>query len=269
MKKIRKITLAVIAGIAFCSIVAGVLDIRNLKEREKRARAECRKIHEPYGIYEKYFKRALDFFLGSVALIVLCPLMLVTALLVKMKLGSPVLFVQERPGRDEKIFKLKKFRSMADRRDAAGKLFPDELRLTAFGKILRSTSMDELPEFFNVLKGDMSIVGPRPLMTKYLSYYTEEEHHRHDIRPGLTGLAQVNGRSFLTWEKIFELDVEYTKQITFFGDFKIIRQTIRKVIEKRNVADATGSYTDEQGKLHMISKGKDVIVHRPLDIERM
>ena len=165
--------------------------------------------HKPYGPYEKFFKRPLDVILSGAALVVLSPVMGVTALLVRNKLGSPVLFTQDRPGKDEKIFKMYKFRSMTDERDADGRLLPDDMRLTKFGRILRSTSLDELPELWNIFNGDMSIVGPRPLLVKYLAYYTEEEHHRHDVRPGLTGLAQINGRNNLAWSERLGLDICY------------------------------------------------------------
>ena len=157
-------------------------------------------------IYVRAGKRLLDLLLSGVGLLVLSPVFLVVAVLVRTKLGSPVIFCQERPGKDEKIFKMYKFRTMTDARDAEGRLLSDEERVTGFGRLLRSTSLDELPELWNIFKGDMSVVGPRPLMTEYLPYYTEQEHHRHDVRPGLTGLAQVNGRNFLTWEEIFHLE---------------------------------------------------------------
>lgn len=186
--------------------------------------------------YEKYIKRLLDIGLSGGALIVLSPVLLVTAVLVRTKLGSPVLFCQERPGKDEKIFKLYKFRSMTDRRDEQGNLLPDEVRLTRFGRLLRSTSLDELPELWNILKGDMSIVGPRPLLVEYLPYYTQEERHRHDVRPGLTGLAQVNGRNNLTWEQKFAYDLEYVAELSFAKDVRIICQTVGKVIKKSDIA---------------------------------
>lgn len=193
-------------------------------------------IHKPYGPYEKYFKRPLDVILSGAALVVLSPVMGVTALLVRNKLGSPVLFTQDRPGKDEKIFKMYKFRSMTDERDADGRLLPDDMRLTKFGRILRSTSLDELPELWNIFNGDMSIVGPRPLLVKYLSYYTEEEHHRHDVRPGLTGLAQINGRNAIhSWEERFRFDLEYVKHITFADDVKIIFHTVYKVLKRSDI----------------------------------
>lgn len=187
----------------------------------------------------KYIKRILDIISSLLAIIILSPLLAVTAVLVKTKLGSPVLFKQERPGKDEKIFTLMKFRTMTDERDENGELLPDEARLTKFGKFLRSTSIDELPELFNILKGDMSVIGPRPLLVQYLPYYTEEERHRHDVRPGLTGWAQVNGRNSLDWDHRFECDVEYVKNMSLLFDVKIMFSTILKVIGKSDVAEDT------------------------------
>lgn len=187
-------------------------------------------------MYRKFFKRFLDIILSALALIVLSPVLLVVAVLVRVKLGSPVVFCQERPGKDEKIFKLYKFRTMTDARDEDGQLLPDELRLTPFGKMLRSTSLDELLELWNILKGDMSIVGPRPLLVKYLPYYTEEEHHRHDIRPGLTGLAQINGRNFLSWDERFKMDLCYQRDMSFLMDVWILSVTVKKVFERKDIA---------------------------------
>ena len=193
--------------------------------------------HKPYGPYERFIKRPLDCLLSSLALIVLSPIMGITALLVRSKLGSPVLFSQERPGKGEKLFKIYKFRTMTDERDTDGNLLPDADRLTRFGKILRSTSLDELPELFNIARGDMAIVGPRPLLTQYLPYYRPEERERHAIRPGLTGYAQIHGRNFLMWDERVALDVEYAKHITFIGDLKIILKTVEKVIKRLDVAE--------------------------------
>lgn len=187
-------------------------------------------------MYAKYIKRILDFILSLLALIVLSPVLLVVAILVKIKLGSPVIFKQKRPGKDEKIFTLYKFRTMTDERDENGELLPDEKRLTKFGKFLRSTSLDELPELVNILKGDMAIVGPRPLLVEYLELYNEEQKHRHDIRPGLTGFAQVNGRNSITWEEKFEQDIEYIKKISLINDLKIILQTIVKVFKRDGIS---------------------------------
>ena len=185
--------------------------------------------------YDRYIKRLLDIVLSGCALLVLWPVLLILAVLVRTKLGSPVIFCQERPGRNEKIFKLYKFRSMTDQRDADGNLLPDDVRLTKFGKLLRSTSLDELPELWNIFRGDMSIVGPRPLLVSYLPYYTKEERHRHDVRPGLTGLAQVNGRNNLTWEQKFAYDLDYIANISFIGDIKIIFQTALKVVKRSDI----------------------------------
>lgn len=178
------------------------------------------------GFYEKFVKRFLDIFLSGMALIILSPILLVTAILVRVKLGSPVIFCQERPGKDEKIFKLHKFRSMSDARDENGELLPDEERLGRFGRWLRSTSADELPELFDIFCGKMSIVGPRPLLVKYLPYYTETERHRHDVRPGLTGLAQINGRNCVSWEEKFSYDLQYVSAVSLLGDIKILLRTV-------------------------------------------
>ena len=195
-------------------------------------------------IYAKYVKRILDMILSLSAIIVLSPLLLILYLLVRVKLGSPVLFRQERPGRNGEIFTLCKFRTMTDKRNEKGELLPDEERLTGFGKMLRSTSLDELPELFNILKGDMSLIGPRPLLVRYLPWYTEEERHRHDVRPGLTGLAQVNGRNALGWEGRFAFDLEYVKHCSFVMDLKIIGMTVGKVL-KRSVTLSGAEQTVE------------------------
>lgn len=186
-------------------------------------------------LYAKYIKRMLDFILSFFAVVCLSPLLLILYCLVRVKLGSPVLFHQERPGRGGKIFTLCKFRTMTEKKDENGDLLPDEERLTRFGKFLRSTSLDELPELFNILKGDMSLVGPRPLLVCYLPWYTEEESHRHDMRPGLTGLAQVNGRNALGWEERFAFDLEYVNHCTFLMDVRIIMKTIGKVIKRSGI----------------------------------
>ena len=205
--------------------------------------------HKPYGIYEKYIKRPLDLFCGLSAIIFFSWLYLLVAILVRVFLGSPVIFTQDRPGKDEKIFKLYKFRTMTDEKDANGNLLPDSERLTKFGRILRATSLDELPEAFNIIKGDMSIIGPRPLLPSYLEWYTEDEKHRHDVRPGLSGLAQVNGRNFLDWDKRFELDVIYAKNITFVGDLKIVLQTVKKFFTHSNIATDTSVTEGNMAKM--------------------
>lgn len=204
--------------------------------------------------YEKFTKRLLDMFLSGMALICLSPVLLVTAILVRAKLGSPVIFCQERPGRNEKIFKLYKFRSMTDERDENGNLLPDEVRLTRFGRLLRSTSLDELPELWNIFRGDMSIVGPRPLLVSYLPYYTEEEKHRHDVRPGLTGLAQVNGRNNLTWEQKFAYDLEYVSHMSFADDVKILLMTVKKVFARADIQTDTQA---TEGNLAQIRKNRE------------
>lgn len=196
-------------------------------------------------MYKKFMKRFLDLVLSIMAFIILMPLMLIIYTLVRVKLGKPAIFKQERPGKDEKIFTLYKFRTMTDEKDENGNLLPDEQRLTRFGKILRSTSLDELPELVNIIKGDMSIVGPRPLAVCYLPYYNEFEKHRHDVRPGLTGLAQINGRNNLSWEERFNYDIQYVNKITFKGDSIIILKTIGKVLKSQDVAvRGTGKVID-------------------------
>ena len=206
--------------------------------------------HKPYGPYERFFKRPLDIFCSLLAIVVFWWLFVIVAILVRVKLGSPVLFKQERPGKDEKIFKLYKFRTMTDARDENGNLLPDDVRLTRFGRLLRSTSLDELPEVFNILKGDMSIVGPRPLLIRYLPYYTDKERYRHDVRPGLTGLSQVNGRNLLCWAERFDMDVRYAMHITLKGDLQIIVQTVLKVVKRSDIC---------VGKTHVMES---------LDVER-
>ena len=192
--------------------------------------------HKPSGPYERFIKRFLDAFLSTGALIIFFPVLLITALLVRLKLGTPVLFIQNRPGKDEKIFKLYKFRSMTNQRDEHGNLLPDDIRLTKFGRILRSTSLDELPELLNIIKGDMAVIGPRPLLVEYLPYYTAEEHHRHDVRPGLTGWAQVNGRNAIhSWEERFQYDLEYVNNITLAMDLKVLFTTVEKVVKRSDI----------------------------------
>lgn len=215
--------------------------------------------HKPYGPYERFIKRPLDCLLSSLALIILSPIMLVTAVLVRLKLGSPILFTQERPGLHEKLFKIYKFRTMTDKRDEKGELLPDSERLTRFGKILRSTSLDELPELFNIAKGDMAIVGPRPLLTQYLPYYRPEERERHAIRPGLTGYAQIHGRNYVMWDERCALDVQYAKKITFIGDVKIILQTVMKVLKRSDVAEKRIPPLDQVRKEEMEKAEKETV----------
>ncbi|MBQ6846155.1 MAG: sugar transferase [Oscillospiraceae bacterium] len=219
-------------------------------------------------MYKRFFKRPIDIFCALLAIIVFSWLYIIVAILVRIKLGSPVLFKQERPGKDGKIFKLYKFRTMTDEKDENGELLPDDVRLTKFGRLLRKTSLDELPEAFNILKGDMSVVGPRPLLVEYLPYYTEEETHRHDVRPGLTGLAQVKGRSFISWEEIFAYDLEYINKVTFVNDLKIVFLTAKKAFAGKDVADVTEAVIDENNRKHFKINGKEYVLHSPLNVER-
>ena len=232
MKMIRKTVGIIIAVSSLVGLGAFIAD------RFEKNKGE----HTPYGIYEKYVKRPLDAFLATGAFIVFSPVLLVTAILVRLKLGSPIIFAQERPGRNGKIFKLYKFRSMTDERDENGKLLPDEQRLTTFGQKLRSTSIDELPELFNMVKGDMAVVGPRPLLVRYLQRYNARQARRHEVRPGFTGLAQVHGRNSISWEEKFDWDVEYVDAITFLGDMKIILETV-KTVPKREGITGNGEAT--------------------------
>lgn len=191
--------------------------------------------HKPYGFYEKYFKRLLDCVCSSAAVIVFSWLYIIIAVLVKVNLGSPILFRQKRPGKNGKIFEVYKFRTMSNEKNKDGELLPDTERLTKFGRVLRATSLDELPEAFNIIKGEMSIVGPRPLAVQYLPYYTEKEQLRHAVRPGLSGLAQVNGRNSVNWEEKFAYDIAYVERITFLGDIKIIVQTVKTALKRENI----------------------------------
>jgi lipopolysaccharide/colanic/teichoic acid biosynthesis glycosyltransferase len=195
--------------------------------------------------YEKYIKRLFDVLLSAVMLVILSPLLLIVAILVHIKLGSPVIFHQQRPGYKGKIFGLCKFRSMTDERDENGELKPDEVRLTSFGKKLRSTSLDELPELWNIFKGDMSIVGPRPLLVRYLDRYNAHQARRHEVRPGLTGLAQVNGRNTVSWEERFDYDVQYVDNVTFLGDCKIILKTVLTVFKREGISSGTSATMEE------------------------
>ncbi|MFG6496237.1 sugar transferase [Fictibacillus sp. UD] len=193
------------------------------------------------GIYRRFVKRPMDFMLSLIAITVLSPVLLVIAILVRMKLGSPVLFKQKRPGLNEEIFLMYKFRTMTDEKDEHGELLPDSVRLTKFGKFLRSTSLDELPELFNILKGDMSIIGPRPLLIQYLLLYNEHQKRRHDVRPGLSGLAQVSGRNAISWEEKFDLDCYYVDNVSFRGDWKIILLTIKKSVIREGINSETAA----------------------------
>lgn len=225
-------------------------------------------------VYERIVKRLLDIIIASIVLVLFGWLYLIIAILVRIKLGKPVLFSQQRPGvidnksGDEKIFLLYKFRTMTDKKDKDGNLLPDNERLTKFGRILRSTSLDELPEMWNILRGDMSLVGPRPLLMEYLPYYTKEERKRHSVRPGLTGLAQIEGRNYLTWEKRFAFDLEYVENCSFGMDMKIILKTVSTVLLRKNVADRTLIITDTNGERFIIEDGIKKKYPRPLNIER-
>lgn len=197
------------------------------------------------GIYEKYIKRPLDFCCALTAIIVLSPIILLVAIMVRIKLGSPIVFKQKRPGLNEKIFEMYKFRTMTDERDSDGNLLSDDVRITRFGKALRSTSCDELLELFNILKGDMSIIGPRPLLVRYLPRYNEDQRQRHDVRPGLTGYAQAHGRNAVSWEDKFAMDVWYTKHITFIGDVMIIWDTVMTVLKRDGISSETSATMEE------------------------
>ena len=196
-------------------------------------------------MYANFFKRLFDFILALLAVIVLSPILLIVAVLVRTKLGSPVIFKQERPGLHGKVFTLYKFRTMTDAKYENGDFLPDEVRLTKFGKLLRSTSLDELPELFNIVKGDMAIVGPRPLLVRYLPLYNEHQRHRHDVRPGFTGYAQVNGRNSISWEEKFDLDVYYTQNVSLLLDIKIIFKTIKVVLVREGISSETSATMEE------------------------
>lgn len=207
------------------------------KEKQKQNKI----IPHQKGFYEKFIKRPQDILLSLMAMIVLSPVLLITAVLVRTKLGSPVIFKQKRPGLNEKVFTLYKFRTMTDEKDSDGNLLPDEVRLTKFGKLLRSTSLDELPELWNIFCGDIAVVGPRPLLVEYLSRYNEEQRRRHEVRPGLSGLAQVNGRNAISWEDKFKYDVQYVDHVTFLGDWKIIFRTVLNVIKRDGINSETAA----------------------------
>lgn len=203
-----------------------------------------REKHIPYGPYERWFKRPIDIFCALAAMVVFCWLYAIVAILVRVKLGSPVLFCQPRPGKDEKIFKLYKFRTMTDERDEQGNLLPDDVRLTKFGKFLRSTSLDELPEAWNILKGDMSVIGPRPQLVRDMVFMTPDQRQRHGVLPGLSGLAQVRGRNAISWEGKLATDLEYVEKVTFMGDLKIVLQTVVKFVKREDIS-AEGMETAE------------------------
>lgn len=207
------------------------------------------------GIYARCIKRFLDAFLSTGAIIVLCPLLIILAIIGAIKMKGNPFFTQERPGWNEKIFKLIKFRTMSNEKDKDGNFLPDEVRLNSYGEFLRSTSLDELPELINILLGQLSIIGPRPLLLSYLPYYTEEEHHRHDVRPGLTGYSQVHGRNYVTWEEKFKMDLWYVEHISFNTDLRILLDTITVVIKRENIETASKIVHDG-------------VTYQPLDVER-
>ena len=239
MNNVEKFTLGILATSA---VVAGVLAARGKKRRAMDPQKPYYKnYHKPAGFYEAHVKRPLDCYLSSLALVLLSPLLLAVSVAVKKNLGSPVLFEQRRPGKDGKIFKLYKFRTMTDEKGADGQPLSDADRLTPFGEKLRSTSIDELPELINIAEGDMAIVGPRPWLIEYLPYYTAEEIHRHDVLPGLTGMAQINGRNGIGWDERLKYDVEYVKHITFKQDLRIVLKTAGKVFRSAGVAVDTDS----------------------------
>ncbi len=211
------------------------------------------------GIYERYIKRCLDFVLALGAIIVLSPVILITALLVRKKLGSPVIFSQIRPGKDGKLFRMYKFRSMTNEKDAEGKLLPDEIRLTSFGKKLRETSLDELPELFNILKGDMSIVGPRPQLVRDMVFMTPEQNRRHEVRQGLTGLAQVRGRNGIAWEEKLAYDIEYVDDISFVNDVKIVLETVKAVLKKEGISTEGMATAEDFGDYLLRTEQIDIL----------
>lgn len=238
---------------AFAAMTAGVAFIAERIDELKNYGKELK--HKPYGVYERFVKRPLDCFLSTGALIVFSPILAVTAFLVKTKLGSPVLFTQERPGKDEKIFKLYKFRTMTDERDENGELLPDDVRLTKFGKALRATSLDELPELINIVKGDMAVVGPRPQLVRDMVFMSDEHRRRHNVRQGLTGLAQISGRNAIRWEDKLDTDLKYIDNITFKGDVNIILHTVMKVFKSEGITDGDMATAMDYGD-YLLSEGK-------------
>ncbi len=225
MTVLVKVIISILSLIIVGGLIAGIIDV--IKNRKSK--------HKSRGIYEAYFKRVIDFICGMLVLVILWPLYVVLAIMVRIKLGSPVLFTQDRPGKDEKIFKLYKFRTMTEERDEKGELLPDDKRLTSFGSWLRRTSMDEIPEAFNIVRGDMSLIGPRPLLVSYLPFYNERERLRHMVRPGLTGYAQAHGRNAVSWEDKFAMDAQYVEDITFCSDVKIIVDTVIVVLKRDGI----------------------------------
>lgn len=244
MSKWKKVLSAIMTAVAGGAAIFAVRKKYGTAEKKSSAYQAEAQVHKQ-GIYERYIKRPQDFCCALAAIIVLSPVMAITALLVRIKLGTPILFKQERPGLNGKVFTLYKFRTMTDEKDSEGNLLPDEVRLTSFGKLLRSTSLDELPELFNILNGDMSVVGPRPLLVKYLPLYNEHQARRHEVRPGFTGYAQVHGRNAISWEEKFDLDVEYVDHVTFLGDWRIIFQTVRTVLKREGISSETAATMEE------------------------
>lgn len=234
---IKNIIKAILVICSVVAVIAGILDQIGQKRDWEDTEFEDKKPHQMKEPYERFIKRPLDAFLSTGALIVLSPVLAVTALAVLLKLGSPVLFTQNRPGKNGKIFKLFKFRTMTDAKDENGELLSDEERLTPFGQKLRSTSLDELPELINIVKGDMAVVGPRPLLVQYLPLYNEHQSRRHEVRPGLTGLAQAHGRNGLSWEEKFDYDVEYVDNVTFKEDCGVIIDTVKEVLNKEGISE--------------------------------
>lgn len=255
MKKLVKVLSAFSLAALILGFVVSLVEKTVFLKRYDRT---C--IHKPYGVYEKYFKRPMDFALSLMSIILLSPVLLVTGILVRLKLGSPIIFKQLRPGKNERIFEMYKFRSMTDERDMEGKLLPDEIRLTAFGKKLRDTSLDELPELFNILKGDMSIVGPRPQLVRDMVFMTPEQRGRHNVRQGLTGLAQINGRNGISWEEKLAYDIEYVKEISAYKDLVIIFKTIASVLKKEGIHSEGMATAEDYGdyllRTECITKGQ-------------
>lgn len=255
----------IVAGIASVATVAAIADQKEQRRAKAVAERNGVKIRKPLSIYEQYVKRPLDAVLATGATVALSPVIGITALAVKKRLGSPVLFTQERPGRidpstgKEEIFKLYKFRTMTDERDENGNLLPDEIRLSKFGAWLRSTSLDELPELFNIIKGDMAVIGPRPQLVRDMVFMTDEQRQRHSVRPGLSGLAQVRGRNAISWEGKLSTDLEYIKNITFAGDAKIVGETIGKVFAKEGIT--------EEGQATALDFGDELLKEGKVDQE--
>ena len=244
MSKCKKLISVILTAAA--GSVATIYAVRKKYKMKKTDMADNQEVRgHKQGIYEKNIKRPQDFCCAMAAIVVLSPVMAITALLVRLKLGTPVLFKQERPGLNGKVFTLYKFRTMTDAKDSEGNFLPDEVRLTSFGKMLRSTSLDELPELFNILNGDMSVVGPRPLLVKYLPLYNDHQARRHEVRPGFTGYAQVHGRNAISWEEKFDLDVEYVDHVSFLGDWKIIFQTVTTVLKREGISSEKAATMEE------------------------